>query len=208
MQVIGGMQMIKNILDKLREKFNDYKKLNNKKMIEYLILIAVMGIATIIAANSLWGGERKSDKKIVNTPKLDIRQDANEPNYGLEQKIAQILSEIKGVGRVSVLVTYTSGPESVLARDINQNQTDTNEKDSGGGERRVLQKEEDDKMVFTEEQSGLKKPIVLKQLTSKVMGVVVVADGADDVATRANIVRAIEAVAGVPGYRIQVFKKQ
>jgi len=202
--------MIKNIVNKLFEKFSGDKNLSNKKIIEYLIIAVVFGTIITITANVLWGKDNSSmENKIFAMPKqTKSQQQSNDPNLGLEQKMAQILADIKGVGKVSVLISYVSGPESVLAKDSKYNQTDTKEKDSGGGERAVVQNEQDDKLVFTEEQSGIKKPIVLKQLTSRIMGVVVVAEGADDITVKTNIIKAVEAVAGVPGHRIQVFKKQ
>lgn len=200
--------MIKSLMDKLTVMLRDYKKLNNKKIIEYLVLVAVLGVVIIITANTLWGGNNKQGEQQLAKPKMVSGKQMSEPNSGLQQKLAQVLSQIRGVGRVSVLVTYTSGPESVYATDVKQNETDTNEKDSEGGERKVIQKDHEDNLVMVEEQGGVKKPVVLKQLTSRVMGVVVVADGADNQMVRDDIVKAVEVLAGVPSHRVQVFKKQ
>lgn len=199
--------MIKNSINKLVEKISSITKLNNKKSLEYLVLITVLGIIILLTANGLWGGEKKETQKVIDVTRQGISHDTDQPNYGLEQRIAKILSEIQGVGRVSVLITYASGPEVVPARDSKYNHSDTNERDSGGGERSVLQKDQDDKLVLVEEQSGVKKPLILKQLAPRVMGVVVVADGANDITVKTNIVRAVESAAGVPGHRVQVFKR-
>ncbi len=202
--------MFKGLIDKFAGKLFKDNKLNNKKLIEYLILIAVLGVVIIITANSLWGGgeESQPDDAGIYKQALDAQQTASDPNLKLEREIAQILSEIQGVGRVSVMLTYSSGPESIFARDTRLSQTDTKEKDSGGGERLVLEKEQEDKLVILEGQGGSREPIVLKQLTSKVKGVIVVADGADSIAVKTNIIRAVEVVTGVSGHRVQVFKRR
>ncbi len=200
--------MIKNSIDKLMAKISSYTKLNNKKSLEYLVLITVLGIIILLTANGLWGREKKEIPKVLDAPVQGINQETDQPNYGLEQRVAKILSEIQGVGRVSVLITYASGPEVVPARDSKYTHSDTNEKDSGGGERSVLQKDQDDKLILVEEQSGAKKPLILKQLAPRVMGAVVVADGANDITVKTSIVRAVESAAGVPGHRVQVFKRQ
>ncbi len=202
--------MFKGFIDKFASKLFKDSKLNNKKLIEYLILITILGVIIIITANSLWGGSDETPPNDDGTYKQasEIQQTALDRNVKLEVKIAQILSEIQGVGRVSVMLTYSSGPESVFAKDTRLSQTNTKEKDSGGGEREVLEKEQEDKLVILDGQSGTREPVVLKQITSKVKGVIVVADGADSIAVKTNIIRAVEAVTGVAGHRVQVFKRR
>ena len=193
--------MLKDTIDKVLGNFT------NKKLIEYLVIFAVIGVILVITANSLWGGSEKTEKQVVELPVQAEQNNSSDPNAKLEKKVAQILSSIQGVGRVSVVITYLSGPEFVPAIDSKENRSDTNEKDTDGGERRITQNERDNKLVYTEEQSGTKKPIILKQLTSKVMGVVVSADGGGDIVVKTNIIRAVEALTGVSAYRIQVFKR-
>lgn len=194
--------MFKDTIDKMLGKFN------NKKLIEYLIIFAVIGVILLITANSLWGGKEKSDSQLMEMPAKVEDISSPDPNVKLEKKIAQILSSIRGVGRVSVMITYLSGPEIVTAVNSKESRSDTVEKDTEGGERRIVQSERDNQLVYAEEQGGTKKPIILKQLTSKVMGVVVTADGGNDFVVRMNILRAVEALTGVSQHRIQVFKRQ
>ena len=193
--------MSRDTIDKLLGNFT------NKKLIEYLVIFTVIGVILVITANSLWGGSDKAKKQVVELPVQTEQNNSLDPNAKLEKKVAQILSSIQGVGRVSVVITYLSGPEIVTAIDSKENKSDTNEKDINGGERRITQNERDNQLVYSEEQNGTKKPIVLKQLTSKVMGVVVSADGGGDIVTKTNIIRAVEALTGVSPYRIQVFKR-
>lgn len=199
--------MFKSTIDKLREKFSDYKKTGSKKVIEYMVLVAVMGVIIIMMANSLWGGKQKISGNTEEVSKAAVQNETADLNYKLEKKLAQILADIQGVGRVSVMITYSSGPENIIAKDSKRSENDTKEKDAGGGEREISQKEQDDKLVFVEEQNGVKRPVVLKQMASSIMGVVVVADGANYANVRTDIVRAVEAAAGVPEQRIRVFKR-
>lgn len=195
--------MNKSVLGKLADWIKGF---DNKKIIEYLVLIGILGIVIIITANSLWGNENKGSTTPIQVSKQVRYQTVNDLNYGLEKKVAQILSEIQGVGRVAVLITYESGPQNIFVKDSKENESQTFEKGTGGGERRIQQKELENKLVFADEQNGIKKPVVLKQIAPEVMGVVVVADGANDPSVCSSIVRAVKAVTGVEEHRIQVFK--
>jgi stage III sporulation protein AG len=183
------------------------EKLKGKKAIEYLIWVVIISIIVIMTINSLWGNNsQKRDVSTIEAPVMKA-QTSSETNTSIEKKLAQILSQIQGVGKVSVLLTYESGPESVFARDIKLTRSDTSEKDTGGGVRKVAEAANDSQLVFADEQSGTKRPVVEKQLSSKVEGVIVVADGGENIVVKANIIKAVQAVTGVAGYKVQVFKR-
>ncbi|MGE5329666.1 MAG: hypothetical protein ACM3KR_09195 [Deltaproteobacteria bacterium] len=193
-----------NMLARYIDKIPGIKQ-SNKKIVDYLILVIGIGIAIILISNLFTPND--SPKNTAYTPKVQSQKSESEPNFKLEQRLAKVLSEIKGVGKVSVMVTYSSGPESILAREEKNNQTNTNERDSTGGERKTIQNDTQTTYVMADEQSGMKKPVVVRQMASKILGVLVVAEGGDNLTVKADVVSAVEAATGVPEYRVKVFKR-
>lgn len=183
-------------------------KQGNKKIIEYLVILTVIGIFLIALANFFASSDTSdSRKKTVYSPTIQSQKTDNEPNFKLEQRLAKILSEIRGVGRVSVMITYSSGPESILAREEKNNQTNTNERDSTGGERKTVQNDTEINYVMADEQSGAKKPVIVRQVASKIMGVIIAAEGGDNSTVKSDIISAVGAATGIPEYRVKVFKR-
>lgn len=196
-----------DLIKKYLEKIPGLKQ-GNKKIIEYLIIIIAIGVLIIFAANLITPGETNGTKKgATYTAKVESQKNSNEPNYKMEQRLARILADIRGVGRVSVMITYSSGPESVLARQEKSSQTNSSEKDSAGGERKTAQNNLETSFLMADEQGGLKEPIVIRQVASKILGVIVVAEGGDNSTVKGDIAAAVEAATGIPEYRIKVFKR-
>ena len=52
---------------------------------------------------------------------------------------------------------------------------------------------------------GSSVPMTQTVVSPKIEGVIVTAEGANDVSTKTNIISAVEAVTGVPTHKIQVF---
>ncbi len=157
------------------------EKFKKKGYISFLYIIFIIGIVIMIFGNSIQ--EKDKVKKAEDTIASDI-------NLIDEEKLCEVLSKIKGVGDVSIMITYeNSGTQNYLS-DI------TNEK----GER----SEKNIKKVVSS--SG--EPVVYERKMPEVKGVVVVCDGAADEAVKAEVCRAVCALTGVYEHRVGVFEKK
>jgi len=204
------MGKINKILKDLKTKFS---KNGSKKLIEKAVIIAIVGVICLIAGSVLFEG---SSTKGVNNSKLDsisnaetvqtIKQSNEDPRNEMENNLASILSKIKGAGKVDVMITFFSGNESVPAVDVKTSESDTQEKDKEGGSRIIKQSDIENKTIY-EENGGVKKPFILKELLPKVKGVVIVADGAEDIEVKANLAKATEALLDIAAHKIQVFQR-
>jgi len=87
----------------------------------------------------------------------------------------------------------------------NVKQTTTEETDTEGGERKVVQ-EDTQKDVIFQETNGMKTPVTQSVLNPKVEGAIVTATGAGSMDVKASIVQAVEAVTGLATHKIQVFE--
>lgn len=187
---------------KLKDKFLK----DNKKLLENLTVIFLIGLILLIGA-STFSKPRPSNES--DNKELVLAEKQNE-DYAkrLERDLKSILSKIEGVGNVEVLITLNSDEEVVAAMDVVQSSTNTNEKDSNGTVREVVQTESNNKIVTSQNPSGQNAPIVLKRLMPEIRGVIVVADGAKDPRLRYEISSAVQTALGIPAYKVKVISSK
>ena len=107
---------------------------------------------------------------------------------GMDQELAHILSQIQGAGEVRVLLTESSGAQTVYQTDVDGTQ-DRHEKT----------------VIITgadRSQAGLVQQVI----PPKYMGAIVVCHGADNATVRLAIVEAVSKVTGLGADRISVLK--
>lgn len=122
-----------------------------------------------------------------------------------ETRLQEVLSCIRGAGRVEVMITYETGREIVpaMTTSINSNGSETSDGDKSSSS----QQSTESTQPATVSQSGSNAPIVLKEIEPVVRGVIVVADGAADVTVRLDLQRAVRAVLDIPLSHIEVFER-
>lgn len=120
-----------------------------------------------------------------------------------EKELKDILQRIVGVGEVSVMVTIDSTEEIVVERNMTESSQETNERDSNGVSRRIVQTSRSGEIVIYSE-SGDNRPIVRKMIKPSLRGVVVVAEGAENAAVKKLIIEAVERGLGVAPHKISV----
>lgn len=126
-------------------------------------------------------------------------------NENIEEKLENILANVKGIGKVKVMITYSQANEVIPMYDEDSSSSTTEEKDSGGGTRTVNENSSKKDIIYKEE-DGVKTPITQSVVKPKIEGAIVVAEGASDATVKTNIVQAVEAVTGVATYKIQVLE--
>lgn len=105
-----------------------------------------------------------------------------------EQKLSAILSGIKGAGKVEVMICYDGGAELVVAYD-ESTVTDSKTDNSGGNEYTVTTTTQEKTPVMS---GG--ELVVLKEKNPEIVGVLVVAEGADDIGVRLELLNAAATV--------------
>lgn len=120
----------------------------------------------------------------------------------LEQRIAGLLDRVEGVGKADVMVVLKSSEERVFHVDKNSRTSATEEKGEDG--RTVREQELSESTVMG---GGNQGPVVEKELTPEVAGIVISADGGGNASVRAEISEAMEALFGLPAHKIKVLKR-
>lgn len=136
---------------------------DNKKA--YYTVACILSVLLILF---MFGGNasKKSSSKNEATDAVSVYVS------GLEESLTRILSEVDGVGKVSVAIKVESGTETVLA-------TKNTITETANG------KETIETPILV---NG--KPVVLKELYPKVSGVLIVAEGANSFSTLRKIQQA------------------
>lgn len=123
----------------------------------------------------------------------------------LEQRLCDTLSRLEGAGAVEVMITLEDSGESIVEKDTSNETSTLQEADSAGGSRSEKNAQTARSTVYREESSE-KMPFIGKEMTPKVAGVLVVAQGGDQTAVKQNISEAVMALFQIDVNRIKVVK--
>ena len=162
----------KNILKKIKSGHNSH-----------LIIIILVGVLFMLFPTS-------SEK---NTPEKN-----EEIILNYQKDLEDILSQISGVGDVSVMVTYSSSFEKSVAYEKNSNK---NEKKDG--DNTIINETSSQTNVVLS--SG--EPFVVKEIYPEIQGVVVVAEGADDIFVKQNVTNAVTTALNIAPHKVCIVKK-
>lgn len=123
----------------------------------------------------------------------------------LEEKLEEILSGMDGVGKVEVMITLSSTEELVVMKDSESENTRTDETDSEGGSRSIIQTNRTETTVYRSSGND-RDPYVVKTILPSVEGVVVVAEGAGNGIMDKSITEVVQALFDVGVHKIKVVK--
>ena len=195
-------EKIKNIFSK--------QEGNNKKKIENIVVFIIILIVTIVAINYIWNGEKKN-QSTDKVPQTEEKNEVVQVNSEItpdesEKKLANILSNIQGVGKVKVLLTYSETSTYVPVYNENSKQSNTTETDSSGGSRTIAEIDSQKEIIYKEDSSGNKEPVTKSIISPKIEGAIITAEGADNAEVKTNIIQAVEAATGHEKKKKKVFK--
>ncbi len=162
-----------------------------------LVILGLIGVALILAGTFL-----------TARPKMRAAEDAavaglTEHARSIEAALEEAIGSIRGVGKVRVKVTLSSGPENVYAENVTRSMTSQTETLEGGQMRQNISENEVSQPVSGRFGSS-EAPLIEKTILPQVAGCLIVAEGASSSGIKEDIYRAAQALLGIPLYRIQV----
>lgn len=194
------------MLDKIKNIFT-----NKDKKIENLVSFLIILIITLIVINKILDGEKEEvDYKNQIGVEFAIEEDSclenntTIDNNDLEKRLENILSKISGVGKVSVLLTYTQTSSKIPIYNINSSTSTIEEKDTTGVSK-ITETENLQKEVISDNNIGIATEKIIMPV---VEGAIITAEGASNSNVKTNIIAAVEAVTGVATHKIQVFEME
>ncbi len=179
-----------------------FMKLDIKKKIQYLaILLVIIVILTIYFASS--GGI--ANKREDSTSQAAAQEPASmQVGSSIEQQLKYTLSQIQGAGNVEVMITYEASSEIVPAISVDKQTSTTT--DSGDSGTSTTNTENTQSEVVTIGGSGGNSALVLKEKSPEIRGVIVVAEGADNIMVKLNLLSAVQTLLNVSPDQVDVYK--
>ncbi len=164
---------IKAIKDKLLDLIKKYK---------YPVVIFVIGILLMTIPTKQVNSQNQPSEPVVSQGKMDVAQE-----------LEQILTQIRGVGKVSVMLTQAAG-ESYLYQYDEDVQIDG----SGSSSRK-------DTVIITDSNRN-QSPVISQILPPKYLGAIIVCQGAEDPSVKLAVVAAVSRITGLGADMICVLK--
>lgn len=124
----------------------------------------------------------------------------------LEDKLEDSLSYVEGAGKVKVMITLKESEQKIVEKDGPEELSDTVESDAAGGNRTTGESRIEKTTIYTVDEKGNSIPYVVKTIPPAVEGVVVIAQGADRLSVRQNIIEAIQVLFDIDMNKITVVK--
>ena len=196
----------------LKDKLKEFIKTeeNNKKKIENLITLIIVLITTIILINYILKTDNKKDikdNKLSNTvlATTELKDDNN--NNDMQNQLENILSTIKGVGKVNVYISYSESSKTIAMYDEKTTTSSTEETDSSGGLRNTTSTQVQKDVIFSGK-DGNQVPMTQKIIMPTIEGAIITAQGAKNANVKTNIVNAVKSATGLSIDKIQVFEME
>lgn len=190
------------------------KKISLKEIgLPKLAMIFVAGILLILlSVPNIFGKEEAKNKTsdVSNKPQQNetntTSYDSNTYIAELEERLESILRKVNGIGDVEVMITLKSSKEQVALKDSPYTKEGLNEVDGEGGSRTDNNIQREDSTVLITNEDGKTVPYIVQENEPKVEGVVVIAEGGDDVRVIMDIMEAAEVLFDVPVHKVKVMK--
>ncbi len=177
------------------------EKVKGGKKLELILYGAVILTVLLLYASGL---RRNRSETSADSAESYAGAEAVMTEQDLENKLASVLSCIRGAGRVEVMVTYETGAELVTAMSTSTNSNASETTDNGKASASSQTTESMEPATVKGENGDT--PIVLMERLPVVRGVIVVAEGAADISVKLDLQRAVQAVLDIPLSQIEVFE--
>ena len=163
------------------------KILTNSKIIafvqkyKFVALVLAVGIALMLLPT---GSEPAKETALPSSEQSIL---------SLEERLTQILRQVKGAGEVQVLLTEAAGEETIYQTDEDITQNDTSSSVRG------------DTVTITDSQRN-EKGLIKQHNPPQYMGAIVVCQGGDQPSVRLAILEAVSKVTGLGADKISILK--
>ena len=185
-----------------------YAEAKDKKIIIYLVMLAAAGVLLM-----MWGrGDRnpsEPEERVEITQGLTINPETPPTQHiraerAIEEELEEFFSLVQGAGQVRVMISALGDRETVFAVDSTSSRSHIIEEDAQGGTRDQRQYSNQEQTVIIRDQNGIDQPLILREISPRVQGIVIIAEGGDDPFVKDALTRAAMAVLGVEAHRVQV----
>ncbi|WP_294376301.1 stage III sporulation protein AG [uncultured Clostridium sp.] len=204
---------IKKLIDDIKDFFEKNSKIKRLSVI-CLVLVFILIALNVIGENkglnsiipSVTNNNSRNGSSAVDTSSISEEKIMTSDEYEEKQKadLINILKKMNGVGDVDVMLTFESGEQKVPAYDTTAQKSTTEETDTQGGKRVNNQNNDNSKVVMTQN-DGKNEPFILTTYKPKIVGIVIVAEGAEDSKTKYEIEQAVSKLYNLSLEKVNVY---
>ncbi len=200
------MMELKKLFEAITKKKEDGKPEKGMDKTGWILLV-LLGLLFLVIAMPTDGGKKTEDKtaNVQEDWETGTSRQSMTDKDQLEERLELALSNIEGVGKVRVMITYKDNGTQVVEKDGNSSSSSTTEEDSSGGTRKVTESERNETTVYNST-GGDGEPFIAKELTPAIEGILVVAEGGNKTSVKQNISNAVLALFPVEAHKIVVVK--
>lgn len=158
------------------------------------LIILLVGLLLVVIAMPV--SDIKSDQT-QDEQQMQKAENASEDTYA--DALENALAKVEGVGNVKVMITLASSSEKVVEKDREMT-SEVQEGESGG------KNTSSSETAVYANGNGEETPYVKQELSPRIEGVLVIAEGGDNAIVIENITEAVQALFGVDTHKIKVMK--
>lgn len=205
-----------NPFKKITDWFQEQQTNQKLSKSNYLIIIACVGVILLII--SQWFSSSDPDKADRGHPitlednpvEVNTQQNIDNPLIELEKAyqadLSEMLEKIAGISNVEVMVNLDATGEKIHEKNLIVGTQTTVETDQGGGARNIDDLTEEHQVVIIR-QGDTEVPLVIQNKKPNVRGVLVVANGVENIQLKQWATEAVSRVLNVPPHRISIMPR-
>lgn len=160
------------------------------KKYKAVLIVLLTGVLLLASGGWMKGGETKKTETEDLTPVSQEGFDLASFQGELETQLAGI----KGVGRVSLMLSLDQTEEAVYAVDYKESQTGADSRSYESG------------LTIVASGSSVQEPVSIKRIYPAFRGAVVLCDGADNTEVQYAVTQAVSTICGIGTDKVSVLK--
>jgi stage III sporulation protein AG len=185
-------------------KVTDQSK--KQKLWIWLIVLLVIGVFLMILSSLVPANELPSQTAAPTKADTSPATVADYEKW-YQQSLVSVLRQVVGIGDVAVFVNVDSIDEVVVEKNRQDTQQVMNEQDQKGAVRETTEMKRDGQVALIGSGTD-QQPLIVKKVKPRIRGVLVVADGIENLTLKKMVVEAVERTLDVPSHRISVLPRK
>ncbi|MGM7635520.1 stage III sporulation protein AG [Bacillus sp. Hm123] len=207
----------KNLLERLQslipsKKSGEEKSTNKAK---WMVIVAILGMGMMLFSDLkergdipvINQGHQTNGEEASEQKNSSIQSSTSDYEQEYEKKLQSALEEMAGVSNVTVVVNIEASEQRVLEKNTAVKSQETKEMDKKGGERTVIDQTREEELVMMKEEHG-DAPVILEMKKPEIRGVLVVAEGVENIQVKKWVIESVTRVLHVPSHRVAVMPKK
>ena len=169
--------------------------------VRLLLTVGFAAIALLFISDFIGSDAKKTSAEPASYTAAN--EDYDEYTARLERRLTELISSVDGAGRTKVMVTLECGTEYVYASQQKTTSALSENTNPDGRVSRDEKRSGEENLILIDGGRG-EEPLILKEITPTVAGVVVLCSGADDINVRQQIINVVTPALGTSSNRVCV----